>query len=59
MSQCNVSIHVRSTEKPCGDADGPVSSQVTGGFLLVVASTPSTGSDALFVQVLGGHPPSD
>ena len=41
------------------DADGPVSCQLTGGFLLVVASTPSTGCDALCVQVLGGHPPSD
>ena len=33
--------------------------QLTGGFLLLVASTPSTGCDALCVQVLGGHPPGD
>ena len=30
-----------------------------GGFVLAVASSPSTSCDALCVQSLGGHPPVD
>ena len=46
------------TENRC-DAVGPVSWQLAGGVLIVVASTPSTGCDVLCVQALGGHPPGD
>ena len=41
------------------DADAPVSGYLTGGLVPAVASTPSTGFDALCVQVLGSHPPDD
>ena len=40
-------------------AVGPVSCQLAGGVLIVVASAPSAGCDVLCVQVLGGHPPGD
>ena len=41
------------------DADAPVRLQLSGGFVLTIASTPSVGCDALCVRVLGGHTPVD
>ena len=49
----------KTTEEQLGLKPNRTSHQTKAGFVLAVASTPSTGCDALFVQVLGGHPPVD